>query len=107
MLHRKAVKVDANTRASNRSAVGSSESTLFLLESIKPWQNGSNESFNGKFRDEWLGMRWFKSRIDAKILIDEFRRQFKEGRPHSRLGQLTLAEFKQRLSTVSLAPASS
>jgi len=34
----------------------------------KPWQNGSNESFNGKLRDECLGMQWFKNRIDAKIL---------------------------------------
>lgn len=65
----------------------------------KPWQNGSNESFNGKFRDECLGMQWFKNRIDAKILIEEFRRQFNEVRPHSSLGQLTPAEFKQQLST--------
>jgi putative transposase len=36
----------------------------------KPWQNGSNESFNGKFRDECLSMQWFKNRIDAKILIE-------------------------------------
>ena len=65
----------------------------------KPWQNGSNESFNGKLRDECLGMQWFKNRIDAKILIEEFRRQFNEVRPHSSLGQLTPAEFKQKLST--------
>ena len=40
----------------------------------KPWQNGSNESFNGKFRDECLSMQWFKNRIDAKVMIEEFRR---------------------------------
>jgi putative transposase len=71
----------------------------------KPWQNGSNESFNGKFRDECLGMQWFKNRIDAKILIEEFRRQFNEVRPHSSLGQLTPAEFKQKFSTMSPEPA--
>ena len=65
----------------------------------KLWQNGSNESFNGKFRDECLGMQWFKNRIDANILIEEFRRQFNEIRPHSSLGQLTPVEFKQRLLT--------
>jgi putative transposase len=64
----------------------------------KPWQNGSNESFNGKFRDECLSMQWFKNRIDAKILIEEFRREFNEVRPHSSLGQLTPAEFKLKLS---------
>ena len=46
-------------------------------------------------------MQWFKNRIDAKILIEEFRRQFKEVRPHSSLGQLTPAEFKQKLLTMS------
>src|SRR5271165_5972341 len=67
----------------------------------KPWQNGSNESFNGKFRDECLSMQWFKNRIDAKILIEEFRRQFNEVRPHSSLEQLTPAEFKRTISTIS------
>lgn len=65
----------------------------------KPWQNGSNESFNGKFRDECLSMQWFKNRIDAKILIEQFRREYNEIRPHSSLGQLTPQQFKQTLST--------
>jgi len=65
----------------------------------KPWQNGLNESFNGKFRDECLAMQWFKNRFDAKILIEEFRREYNEVRPHSSLGQLTPAEFKHRVST--------
>jgi putative transposase len=67
----------------------------------KPWQNGSNESFNGKFRDECLSMQWFKNRIDAKLLIEEIRRQFNEVRPHSSLEQLTPAEFKRTISTIS------
>ena len=55
--------------------------------------------FNGTFRDECLGIQWFKNRIDAKILIEEFRRQFNEVRLHSSLGQLTPVEFKQQLLT--------
>jgi putative transposase len=70
-----------------------------FIDPGKPWQNGSNESFNGKLRDECLGMQWFKNRIDAKILIEEFRRQYNEVRPHSSLGQLTPDEFKRKLST--------
>ena len=65
----------------------------------KPWQNGTNESFNGKFRDECLSMEWFRNRIDAKITIEHFRRQYNEIRPHSSLGQLTPVEFKQQLSS--------
>ncbi len=63
----------------------------------KPWQNGSNESFNGKFRDECLSMEWFRNRIDAKIVIEHFRHQYNEVRPHSSLGKLTPVEFKQKL----------
>jgi putative transposase len=63
----------------------------------KPWQNGSNESFNGKFRDECLSMEWFRNRIDAKIVIEHFRHQYNKVRPHSSLGQLTPDEFKQKL----------
>ena len=62
----------------------------------KPWQNGSNESFNGKFRDECLSMQWFKNRVDAKVVIEEFRREYNEVRPHSSLGQLTPIEFKRK-----------
>ena len=65
----------------------------------KPWQNGSNESFNGKFRDECLSMQWFKNRVDAKILIETFRCEYNEVRPHSSLAMLTPMEFKQQLST--------
>ena len=65
----------------------------------KPWQNGSNESFNGKFRDECLSMEWFRNRIDAKMVVDSWRRHYNEVRPHSSLENLTSHEFKQRLST--------
>jgi putative transposase len=65
----------------------------------KPWQNGANESFNGKFRDECLGMQWFKNRIDAKVAIEDWRKMFNEVRPHSSLQNLTPAEYARRIST--------
>jgi putative transposase len=65
----------------------------------KPWQNGANESFNGKFRDECLGMQWFKNRIDAKVAIEDWRRMFNEVRPHSSLQNLTPAEYARKIST--------
>lgn len=36
----------------------------------KPWQNGTNESFNGRFRDECLNLEWFRSRREAKIVVE-------------------------------------
>lgn len=69
-----------------------------LIDPGKPWQNGTNESFNGKFRDECLSMEWFRNRVDAKIVIESWRRHYNEVRPHSSLGNLTPAEFKKQLS---------
>ena len=59
----------------------------------KPWQNATNESFNDKFRDECLSLEWFRSRAEAKVLIETWRRHYNEVRPHSSLGYLTPREF--------------
>jgi putative transposase len=68
--------------------VGQGISTA-LIEPGKPWQNGVAESFNGKFRDECLSLEWFRSRAEAKIIIEAWRRHYNEVRPHSSLGYLT------------------
>ena len=67
-----------------------------LIEPGKPWQNGVAESFNGKLRDECLSLEWFRSRAEAKVIIEEWRRHFNEVRPHSSLGYLTPNEFVAR-----------
>ena len=69
-----------------------------LIEPGKPWQNGVAESFNGKFRDECLSLEWFRSRAEAKVIIETWRRHYNEVRPHSSLGYLTPNEFVARLS---------
>jgi len=66
-----------------------------LIDPGKPWQNGTNESFNGKFRDECLAMEWFRNRIEAKIVIEDWRTHYNEVRPHSSLQYLTPAEFRR------------
>jgi putative transposase len=60
----------------------------------KPWQNGLDESFNGKFRDECLSLEWFRSRAEAKVIIETWRRHYNEVRPHSSLAYRTPKEFK-------------
>ena len=42
-----------------------------LIDPGKPWQNGANESFNGKLRDECLGMHCFQNRTEARVLRRE------------------------------------
>jgi transposase InsO family protein len=48
-----------------------------------PWQNGFVESFNGKLRDELLNREWFRTRTEAKVLIERWRRFYNERQPHS------------------------
>jgi putative transposase len=45
------------------------------IDAGKPWQNGTNESFNGKLRDECLNVEWFRHRTEARILIEQWRWQ--------------------------------
>jgi putative transposase len=59
--------------------------TLYI-EPGSPWENGYNESFNGKFRDELLDRELFYSLAEAKYLVQAWRRHFNQVRPHSSLG---------------------
>jgi putative transposase len=68
-----------------------------LIDPGKPWQNGVSESFNGKFRDECLSLEWFRSRAEAKVVIEAWRRHYNAIRPHSSLGYLTPAAFVAKL----------
>lgn len=71
---------------------------LALIEPGKPWQNGTNESFNGKFRDECLSMEWFRHRLEAKVVIEDWRIHYNDVRPHSSLNYQTPNEFKLSLT---------
>jgi putative transposase len=66
--------------------------TIAHTDPGSPWQNGFNESFNGKFRDECLNQEVFLSRIEAQVVVEWWRRSYNEERPHSSLGYRTPAE---------------
>ena len=51
------------------------------------------KSFNDKLRDECLSMEWFKNRVDARVTIEHWRRDYNAVRPHSSFGYLTPWEF--------------
>lgn len=57
----------------------------------KPWQNGSNESFNGTFRRECLDAESFRHVMEAQVVIESWRRRYNQERPHSTLGYQTPA----------------
>lgn len=64
-----------------------------LIEPGKPWQNGVSESFNGKSATNCLSLEWFRSRPEAKVIIEIWTRHYNDVRPHSSLGYRMLNEF--------------
>jgi transposase InsO family protein len=66
--------------------------TLYI-EPGAPWENGFNESFNSRFRDELLNGELFTSLQEAKVLTEDFRLEYNHRRPHSSLGYATPAAF--------------
>jgi len=64
----------------------------------KPMQNPFIESFNGRLRDEFLNETLFTSLMQARLALEEWRRDYNTVRPHSRIGWLTPAERAAQLS---------
>jgi putative transposase len=71
------------------------------IEPGKPQQNPFAESFNGRLRDEFLNETVFSSLAEARLLLAEWRRDYNEQRPHSRLGWLTPSEFRKKVTETS------
>ena len=66
---------------------------LFFIDPGKPMQNGSIESFNGRFREECLDQSWFTSLAEARRIIEAWRLDHNEQRPHTSLRMRAPAAF--------------
>ncbi|WP_422393410.1 IS3 family transposase [Mycetohabitans endofungorum] len=64
----------------------------------KPTDNCHIETFNGSFRDECLNLHWFETLSEAKAIVQAWRRDYNESRPHSALKELAPAEFARQLA---------
>ena len=69
-----------------RDWLGKLKVRTLYIEPGSPWENGYNESFNGKLRDELLDCEIFFTLKEAKVLIEAWRRHYNTARPHSALG---------------------
>jgi transposase InsO family protein len=63
------------------------------IEPGSPWQNGHNESFNGVLRDGCLNRWAFMSVREARLVVESWRREYNEERPHGALNQITPAAY--------------
>ena len=73
-----------------------------------PWQNGFVESFHGRFRDECLNQEMLWTLTEARVVIEDFRCEYNERRPHGKLGYHCPARFaalQRELTPASLTEA--
>jgi putative transposase len=66
--------------------------TLYI-EPGSPWENGYIESFNGKLCDEILNREVFYSAKEAEVIVEDWRLDYNNHRPHSSLGYMTPAAY--------------
>lgn len=70
------------------------------IEPGAPWENGHIESFHDKLRDECLNRELFHTLAEARVILESWRIEYNERRPHSSLGYLTPSEYAQKLNQV-------
>ncbi|MCZ0729635.1 IS3 family transposase [Mycolicibacterium iranicum] len=70
-----------------------------FIDPGSPWQNAFIESFNGRLRDELLNSWRFDSLLEARVIIEDWRRDYNANRPHTAHGELTPAEFALQWAT--------
>ena len=78
--------------------------TLYIRPG-SPWENGHIESYHDKLRDECLNRELFGTLAEAQVILESWRVEYNERRPHSALGYQTPGEFARR-SKFGLLPAS-
>lgn len=73
--------------------------TLYIKPG-SPWENPYIESFHDKLRDECLNRELFGTLAEARVILESWRVEYNEHRPHSSLGQQTPEEFAARVEKV-------
>jgi putative transposase len=77
---------------------------LNFIEPGKPVQNAYVESFHGKLRDECLNENWFINLTHAQQIIENWRNDYNQYRPHSSLNNMTPKEYMESLAEATIPP---
>ena len=97
----KMIVSDNGTELTSNAILGWSDQTQVGWHYIapgKPTQNAFVESFNGRLRDEFLNETLFTSLMQARLALEDWRRDYNTVRPHSRLGWLAPAVYAANFS---------
>ena len=70
--------------------------TTLFIKPGSPWENAYIESFNSRLRAECLNRELFRNKNEAQQIVENWRREYNEFRPHSSLAGKTPAEFAEK-----------
>ena len=76
-----------------------SKTATAYIDPGSPWQNAYVESFNGRVRDELLDVEEFSCLAEARVVIEDWREDYNQRRPHSSLGMRPPATFAATIRT--------
>jgi Integrase core domain len=77
-------------------AEGPGDQDVHTIKPGSPWENGHIESFHDKLREECLNRELFGSRHEARVILESWRVEYSERRPHSSLGYQSPNEYACR-----------
>lgn len=80
--------------------LAASQVKTLYIQPGSPWENGHIESFHDKLRGECLNRELFGSLLEAQIILDQWRTEYNDERPHSSLRYQTPSEYARRAATV-------
>ena len=73
---------------------------LSFIHHSKPMENAFAESFNGRLCDGCLNINWFISAKHAREVIESWRRDYNEVRPHSSLKGRSPMEYAEAVAAL-------
>ena len=81
-----------------RDWLGEQEVGTIYIKPGAPWEQAWIESFHDKLRDELLNREWFCTLREAQVVLDGWREEYNQERPHSSLGYLSPDEYAATLA---------
>lgn len=82
-----------------KSRMGEKGIRINYIEPGSPWENGHVESFHDKLRKGCLSREVFGTLLEAQVIVEEWRQQYNQKRPHSSLGYKAPARFAREYSS--------
>jgi hypothetical protein len=84
----------------NIEGAGQQIKTIYIKPGA-PWENGHIESFHDKLRDECLNRELFGALAEARVILESWRVEYNDLRPHSSPGYLRPSQYQKKVTNES------